>query len=171
MSCCGSLWGHLVWKSLCFLYLDICFLPKILAVFTHNFIKYTFYPFIFIFFCKGYNANIRYPRYCPKDPWNCFYFLIYFSSCCSKWVISSCLSPKLFLYSSVVPNLLMIPPRCFSFVNFSYCIVHLWLVLFYISSSLLIFSLCSSALFPNSVSFLTIVLNSPSGRLSLFHFF
>ena len=80
MSCCGSLWGHLVWKSLCFLYLDICFLPKILAVFTHNFIKYTFYPFLFIFFCKGYNANIRYPRYCPKDPWNCFYFLILVTS-------------------------------------------------------------------------------------------
>lgn len=106
-----------------------------------------------------------------KIPWNCFYFLIYFSSCCSKWVISNYLSPRLFLYSSVVPNLLIIPSRCFSFFNFSYCIVHLWLVLFHISSSLLIFSLCSSALFPNSVSILlTIALNSPSGRLSLFHF-
>ena len=41
MSWCGSLWVHLVWNPLCFLYLDIW------EVFSHNFIKYPLYSFLF----------------------------------------------------------------------------------------------------------------------------
>ena len=42
-----SLWVCLVWDSLCFLYLKICFLLQVWEVCTDNFIKYIFNPLPF----------------------------------------------------------------------------------------------------------------------------
>ena len=47
---CRSFGVHLVWDSLCFLYLDICFLLQVWEVFSHNFIKYIFHSFLSLFF-------------------------------------------------------------------------------------------------------------------------
>ena len=56
MSSYWSLWVHLVWNSLCFLYLDICFFQE---VFSHNFIKHIFYPSLSLFsFWYLYNVNV-----------------------------------------------------------------------------------------------------------------
>lgn len=46
MSRCGALWVHLIWSSLCFLDLVVCFLPHIRKVFIHYVFKCTFYPFL-----------------------------------------------------------------------------------------------------------------------------
>lgn len=88
---------------------------------------------------------------------------IFFSFCCSLWVISTSLSSRLLIHSSFSLNLLLIPSTVF--FPFSYCILQLcnfcmYFLLF--SISLLKFSLCSSSL----VSiFKIIILNSLSGRL------
>ena len=44
-----NLHGFILFESLCFLYLDIYFLPQIWEVFNHDFIKYIFYFFFSLF--------------------------------------------------------------------------------------------------------------------------
>ena len=57
MSWCWALWIHFIWKSLGFLYLDICFL-HVQKVFSHTFIKCIFYPFLSVFFWAPYYASV-----------------------------------------------------------------------------------------------------------------
>ena len=61
----GSLWVHLVWKPLCLLYLDICFLLQVWEVFSHNFIKYIFYSFLFLCCAKSLQLCLTLPD--PMD--------------------------------------------------------------------------------------------------------
>ena len=46
---CGSLWIHLVWDALQSLYLDIGFFLQVQDIFSHNFIRYIFDSFLFLF--------------------------------------------------------------------------------------------------------------------------
>ena len=59
MICGSSVWIHLVWGPLCFLYLDACFL-YIWKVFNHNFPKYIFNPLSF-FFSSGNLLCVHWP--------------------------------------------------------------------------------------------------------------
>ena len=42
----AGLFEFILVETLCFLYLDICFLLQVWEVFSHNFIKYIFYAFL-----------------------------------------------------------------------------------------------------------------------------
>ena len=161
--CCGSLWVHLVWDSLRFLDPNICFLLQIREIFSHYFIKYVFYPFLSLFsFWGTYNMNVSMLDVVPEVPLNYPHFKnVFFLFCCSGWVVSTILSSRSLIHSSVLPNLLLIPSN----FHFSYCILQLF---FIFSNSLLKFSLCSSVLLLSLVSILmTIALNSLSGKLLL----
>ena len=59
MSWYGSVWVHLVCDPLCFLYLVICFFLQVWEVFSCNFLKYIFIPFLSLFsFWDPYNVNV-----------------------------------------------------------------------------------------------------------------
>ena len=87
---CGSLWVHLVWAALCFLYLVICFLPQVWEVFSYNFIKYIFDSSISLSFPSG--ASIMQMLVCL--------ILFQFSSVqFSRSVVSDSLQASLNLFS------------------------------------------------------------------------
>ena len=60
MSWCWSVWVHLVWDPLCFLYLDILILLSIWENFKPQFLhKHFLFPFLSLFsFWDPYNANV-----------------------------------------------------------------------------------------------------------------
>ena len=55
---CISVWVHFVWDTLCFLYLDICFLPQVWELFSHNFIRYILDSFLSLFLWESYKVNV-----------------------------------------------------------------------------------------------------------------
>ena len=112
MSWRGSVWVHLVWHSLCFPYLDIYFLLQVQKVFSHNFIKYIFDPFLSLFFWDPCNANVSMLDVLPEIPQTVLILKICFSFCCSDWVIFIILSSRL-LMCSLSPSVLLIPSSAF----------------------------------------------------------
>ena len=59
MSWYVSVWVHLVWDPLCFLYLDIRFLLQVWEIFSHNFTKYVLDPLLsLLYFWGPYNVNV-----------------------------------------------------------------------------------------------------------------
>ena len=154
-----SVWVHLIWDPLCFLYLDICFLLQVWDVFSHNFIKDMFNPLLSLLLLLGYLM---------LSQWSLKLFPLrkmFFSFCCSDCVLSIILSSSWLMCSSISSCLLFIPFNVL-FFHLSYCILQFWLDLFILSSSLLKVSLCSSILFPNSVCIpISNALNSLSSKL------
>ena len=121
--------------------LDICFLLQVTELFSHNFIKLSFWD--------AYNA-----RYCLRRPLM-YPHLFFFSFCCYHWMISY---SKSLAHSSLSPHLLLIHSRVI--FHFGYLIFKSKWFFFILSSSLLKFSLCFSILFPTSVRiFINIALN------------
>lgn len=75
---------------------------------------------------------------------------------CSEWVISTTLSYRSLMYSSVSPNLLLIPSCVFFIAVIVFFISDYYFFIF--SKCLLKFSLCSSIFFPGSVFFLLLLI-------------
>ena len=109
-----SVWVHLVWDPLCFLYLDICFLLQDWDIFSHNFIKYILDPILSLssfwdLYNVPYIVNVGILDVIPEifelfllsfsffPSFLLSFFL--FSFCSSVWVISIILSSRLLVHS------------------------------------------------------------------------
>ena len=77
MCWCGSLWVHFVWDPLGFLYLDICFLLQVWEVLCHNFIKYTFDPFLSLLLLGPLMVHLMLPQRSLKLFSFLFFFLLF----------------------------------------------------------------------------------------------
>lgn len=91
-----------------------------------------------------------------------FYFYCSFFSCFTTMSFRSLIN------LSASSNMLWFPLMCF---HFSYCSLQLWLVLFYICISLLIFSVTFIHFLLISVILMTISLNSLYGKLAISIYF
>ena len=108
MSWYRSVWGHLVWDPLCFLYLDICFLIQVWEFFSYNFFKYIFDPlFSFFSFWNTYYVQIG-MFYTTPQSLILLSFFIWLSVCCFDWIISIILSSRSLILSSALFILLFI---------------------------------------------------------------
>ena len=59
MSWYGPLWVDLIWDSLCFLDLDVCFLSQVREVFSYYVFRYVLSTFLSLFsFWDLYNVNV-----------------------------------------------------------------------------------------------------------------
>lgn len=89
MSWCGPLWFHLVWESLYFLDLGVCFLSWLREVFNYYYFKYVICPFSFSSSSEG---PIIWMLLCSMmSLWSLnpsSYFKILFSFFCWSWVMS-----------------------------------------------------------------------------------
>lgn len=97
MSSTGSLWFHLIWDSLCFLYMGVYFLHQIRKIFSHYLFKYFFCSFLSLFFWDPYNVNINVLDFIPSFLRLSFFVdnVFFFSFCCSYWMNSTSLFSKL----------------------------------------------------------------------------
>ena len=166
--CCvlvESVWVHLIWGPLCFLYLDICLFFQVWEVFSRNFIKYIFHPFSL---SSPSGAPIMwmlvwlmlYQRFLKLFSFYiiCIYFFL-FCLCDFHYSISRSL-----MHFSVSFTLLFSPYSVFFISVLGFFIYDLSFFVF--PSSLLKRSVCTSILFPNSINvFITNALNSFSGKL------
>ena len=129
----------------------------VLGSFSHNFIKYTFDPFLSIFsFWDPAPCTPMQKSVCLLFQWLSYsHFKISFPLCCSDWVAYVILSSRSPM-PSVAPKLLFISSSVF------------FIPLTVSSSSGWIFFILSSSLLKYSVnSFITDALSSLSGYLSL----
>ena len=102
--------------------------------------------------------------------WVQVFCLIIFSFFCSLFSCFTTMSSRSLINLSASSNMLWFPLVCF---HFSYCSLQLWLVLFYICISLLMFSVTFIHFLLISVILMTISLNSLYGKLpiSIYLFF
>ena len=93
---------------LCFLYLDICFLPKIWGIFSQNFLQIYFqFPFVFLLLLGSLLYEDWHALYYPISlRLLSFFYLSVF--CCPDWVINIILSSMSLIHSSALFLLLFI---------------------------------------------------------------
>ena len=102
-------WIYPVWDSLCFLDLINYFLSHIREVFNYNLFKYFLSPFLFLFFLNPYNSNVVAPLMLSQRSLRLSsVLLILFSLFCCAVVISTILSSRSLIRSSVSVILLLI---------------------------------------------------------------
>ena len=141
MSWCGPFWIDPIWNSVCFLYLDICLFFQFRDAFSSSSSNMFSAPFSPFCSWDSYNVNVSILDVSEVCPYFLFFFFFYLAS-----VISTTLSSAGW-FIPVSSNLLLIPYSVF--FHFIYCILHLCLVFFMFSHSLLNtshFSLCLSVL-------------------------
>ena len=101
MSGCRPVRIHLVWDSLCFLDLYVCFLSQVGAFFSYHFFKEVLCLFFSLFsFWDLYDVNVSMLDVVPEVSYTALIFYNFFFFCLS-WVISSILSFSPLIYSSV----------------------------------------------------------------------
>ena len=117
------LFGLILFGTLCFLDLDVCFLSR-LEKFSAITSSSTFSaPFFSLFsFSNQYNVNVRMLMLSRKI-FKCTQFLNYFLFFFSASIISITLSSILLIHSSIPSNLLLIYSSLF--FNLDYCILQL----------------------------------------------
>lgn len=83
-------------------------LLQVWVVFSHNLIKYIFYPFLScVSFCDSYNVNLIWLILSQRFLKTIFKKKKFFSFCHSDWVVSIILFSILLICLSVLPSLLL----------------------------------------------------------------
>lgn len=108
MFCCWPLWIHLVWGFLCFLNLDVCFLPQVRKVLSHDIFKYIFCPCLCLFSFWRPRIQILVPLILSQKIRYVSSLNFFFLFCCWAWIISTTLASRLLIYFSAFTNLLIL---------------------------------------------------------------
>lgn len=114
---------NLVWNSLWFLNLNICFLLQVWEVFSYNFIKISTVFFLSLLLGTLYNVNVS-MLIVPEVAYKLLSFLkICFPFCSFDWMTSIILSSRMLMLCFVSPNMMLMSSSVFSisvFVFFSF---------------------------------------------------
>lgn len=114
---------NLVWNSMWFLNLNICFLLQVWEVFSYNFIKISTVFFLSLLLGTLYNVNVS-MLIVPEVPYKLLSFLkICFPFCSFDWMTSIILSSRMLMLCFVSPNMMLMSSSVFFisvFVFFSF---------------------------------------------------
>lgn len=114
---------NLVWNSLWFLNLNICFLLQVWEVFSYNFIKISTVFFLSLLLGTLYNVNVS-MLIVPEVAYKLLSFLkICFPFCSFDWMTSIILSSRMLMLCFVSPNMMLMSSSVFFisvFVFFSF---------------------------------------------------
>lgn len=111
---------NLVWNSLWFLNLNICFLLQVWEVFSYNFIKISTVFFLSLLLGALYNVNVS-MLIVPEVAYKLLSFLkICFPFCSFDWMTSIILSSRMLMLCFVSPNMMLMSSSVF-FISVFVC--------------------------------------------------
>ena len=146
----GPLWVDPVWDSLCFLDLDVCFLPQVRNVFSYYVFTYVFCPFLSSPFGTPIMQMLVH-LLSQKSLKLLSFFLFFFPFSLNDFYYSVFQFAE---HSFVSSTLLLIP---FSVFLIPIVVFFISILFFVFSNSLLNISLCSSNVLPSSLIIIMII--------------